>query len=488
MSRRRLLSFISITAIAILLSSSCSSIIYSQKPFFNNETQNTFNILYPLSTVPVFVKKESNFTINFESDNFDSLYAYISTAYEPIVDEVWLDIENVWKTGSTWHATVAVPINTSEELYNLTLITDKNGEFFYASQPRAVSVVNDFSDSFNFIHVSDLHFGDIRGFTVDIQKTIGWKSIKKCIDEVNLLHPDFVIITGDLVFGQLYPFEYSWEYKKCYELIQQFDVPTFLCPGNHDGYFKFGEDGFELWKEYFGPLYYSFDYGNYHFVSINSYDWPPYSRRAILFATLNWGGSIQDEQLEWIEDDLSQTMSNLTFLFLHHNPLWDTKTDSIFGREYHNRKELLSLIETFDVDMVLAGHEHEDNITIVNETIFVTTTTPSSDVRREDGYWGYRLIEMQNGSISSYNYKEPKYSIPSYRLNCTFSSPYKAKVENDLEKDVEVQLEFVLPLGNYSTDKGTITLQRQNEYMTEIYVEVTVEKESNSTITISNLL
>ena len=77
-----------------------------------------------------------------------------------------------------------------------------------------------------------LPIGDTRSFEESIRKTLGYRSVKRCIKEINLLHPDFVIISGDLVFGQLYPFEYRREYKKCYEMIQKFDVPTYLAPGD----------------------------------------------------------------------------------------------------------------------------------------------------------------------------------------------------------------------------------------------------------------
>ncbi len=308
--------------------------------------------------------------------------------------------------------------------------------------------------------------------------------MKRCIDEVNLLHPDFVLISGDLVYGQLYPFEYSREYKKCYELIQRFDVPTFLAPGNHDGYRRIGEDGLEIWKEYFGPLYYSFDYGNYHFMAINSYDWLEFLRLSFFFIPLNWGGSIRDEQLGWIEKDLQNTNSNLTFMFLHHNPLWDTKSDSLFGISYNNREEFLSLIDNNNVDMVLAGHVHYDSVNVTNNTTFITTTTPGSAIRAEDGYWGFRKVEIRNGKIFSYNYKEPKYSIPTYKLSYHFKNPYTVIAKNDLEKDMNVTFKFLVPKGQYTVENGQLIMQREDDIRAEIYVQSELEKKNVNIIKI----
>lgn len=451
-----------------------SSIILQAK-----EDINQVKILYPLSSIPALVENNDCLKINFESDIVDRVFAYITTAFEPVVDEIWLEFNGIINKNSYWETMFLIPNNTPEELYNLTIIVEKNNQFFSNSHPRSVSIYNEIDDDFTIVHIADFHVGDPRGLTVNVDETIGFKSIKRCINEINLIHPDLVIISGDLVFGQLYPFEYSVEYKKCYELIQLFDVPTFLIPGNHDGYNRFKEDGLEFWKNYFGPLYYSFDFGNFHFIGVNSFDWPANHRISISFIALNWGGSIQDEQLNWIEEDLESTNANLTFMFLHHNPIWDTKKDSLLRMGYKNRNKLLSLIDEKNVDMVLAGHVHRDTVNNRYGTIFITTTTPASDIRKKDGYWGYRLIKVENGNIVSYNYKEPRYSIPTYKLKIEYTDTFNAKIKNELEMDIQILSKFNVPPGEYEVQNGYITMIRGNSFMQEIYVEAEVSAQSN---------
>ncbi len=466
-----------------------NSSILSEKPEMVKKIVDTssIKIVYPLSSVPVIVEKGGQFTIRLESSEFDAVYAYISTAYEPVVDNIWLDIGDIWSIEETWCINVSVPSITPEELYNITVLLDQGSLLLSASQPRAVSVIEEFTDDFSFIHITDFHVGDLRGFTESVWKTIGWKSIKRCIHEINLLKPDFVIISGDLVYGQLYPLEYSKEYKNCFEMIQMFDVPTYLCPGNHDGYRRAREDGLKFWTEYFGPHYYSFDYGDYHFQAINSYDLPASRRLCFFFIPLNWGGSLQDEQLQWIENDLVENSGDLNFMFMHHNPLWETTQDSLVGRRYKNREELLTIIDNNNVDMVLAGHVHFDNVTTVNDTIFITTTTPESGIDAEDGYWGYRLINIEDGEISSYNYKDPKYSIPSYKIKAKYPTLKKAKIENKLETDINAHITFVLPKNNYEVDNGEIVMQREDEQSVELYVKVLVVQNSTLTVQVSRI-
>lgn len=490
--KRQMFIFILILISFILISgNTISSIHKTNKENFNIEDvvkslithqaiddPDQVKIIFPLSSTPAIVEKDDYLKINFEADIVDEVFAYITTAYEPVVDEIWLEFGSIIDKNTYWEALFLIPDETPEELYNLTIIIEKNCEFFSSSTPRSVSVYNEIGDDFNIVHIADFHVGDFRGLTVNVEETIGFKSLKKCISEINLLNPDLVLISGDLVYGQLYPFEYSIEYKKCYELIQLFDVPTFLVPGNHDGYNRFREDGLKFWQKYFGSLYYSFDFGNYHFVGVNSFDWPAIYRLSISFIVLNWGGSIQDDQLNWIKNDLNNNDANLTFMFLHHNPLWDTKSDSLLRMGYKNREKFLTLLDEQNVDMVLAGHIHRDTVNNESGTIFITTTTPSSDVRREDGYWGYRLIEVEDGNIVSYNYKEPRYSIPSYKLKCEYTDTYNAKITNELEMDVDVLLKFSVSLDGYEAQNGVITKIRSNNYMQEIYVEAQVPAES----------
>ncbi|MFH1101050.1 MAG: metallophosphoesterase [Methanobacteriota archaeon] len=459
------------------------SVNYSNQPLSMNAS--SFRILSPLSTMPAIIELGGTCLVTIDVTSFDSVAAFISTAYEPVVDTVWLPLVSIEKQGTTSTITLHIPDDTQEELYNLTVVLTVGLNVFHASQPRAINVINHFSQNFSFVHITDLHVGDPRGFTENIRETIGGKSILRCIDEVNLLHPDFVIISGDLVFGQLYPGEYAREYPKCYEIIQRFDVPTYLCPGNHDGYRRFREDGLQYWEKYFGPLYYSFDYGDAHFQAVNSYDWPIKYRLAVGPLVLAWGGSIQQEQLSWIQQDWAlHTNSTLKFMFMHHNPLWDTQKESFLRLPYTNRENVLQIINDTHVDMVLSGHVHRDNVTTSNGTLFLTTTTPESEIREEDGYWGYRLVTIQNNSIASYNYKEPKYSLPTYSLHVNYQSNQSAQVENTLDTPVSILLKFTLPSAVYTTSYGEIIQTRHDENHVELYLRASINAKSTVTITI----
>jgi len=437
-------------------------------------------IIFPRMTIPAIVERGGEICIIGKVPVMTmSIFFQIVTAYDPIPEFFNLTIIDIVALGGDGliGCTAELPAEAPPELYNLTMIVEETGDTFTA--PKAVCVKEKLDGNFTFVHLTDFHIGDPRGLREKPLQTIGWKAARRCVKEINLLNPDFVVITGDLVYGQLYPGEYRREYSKCWEILQEFDVPIYLCPGNHDGYVQMWEDGFKYWRKYFGPLYYSFDYGDAHFVCVNSYDWIDKMRRAFFFVPLNWGGCIREKQLEWVEKDLNlYSNAKLKLVLLHHNPLWDTWYESLMFNSYVGREELLHIIQEKNVDVVLAGHVHYDNITINNDILFITTTTVSSSLSAPDAYWGYRLITVENYTITSYNYMEPKYSLPSYKIDCVEKDSHSKIITNDLSTDIDVRITFLVESGNYTAENGEIYMTRTKDEQIEVYVNVHVPAKS----------
>jgi hypothetical protein len=90
--------------------------------------------------------------------------------------------------------------------------------------------------------------------------------------------------------------------------------------------------------------YYSFDYGNIHFVCLDSYE------------TSRLPGSAM---LTWLEDDLAGTNADWTIAFWHHPPYSKGSHDSDTSTELvQMRANVLPILEAYGVDLVLAGHSH----------------------------------------------------------------------------------------------------------------------------------
>ncbi len=90
--------------------------------------------------------------------------------------------------------------------------------------------------------------------------------------------------------------------------------------------------------------YYSFDYGDIHFVCLDSHD----SDR-----------SVDGAMLSWLEADLTASTARWLVAFWHHPPYSKGSHDSDSeGRLIDMRENALPILEAFGVDLVLAGHSH----------------------------------------------------------------------------------------------------------------------------------
>ena len=134
----------------------------------------------------------------------------------------------------------------------------------------------------------------------------------KGVDRVNLLRPVFVMSVGDLIEGYTEDREeLERQWKEFLEFTDQLEMKFFFVAGNHDLTNPVMHD---LWRNHFGPEWYSFDYKGVHFLCLNSED--PSS-------------TLSDEQLDWIEQDLNAHADARWTLIFIHKPLWAYATREI---------------------------------------------------------------------------------------------------------------------------------------------------------------
>lgn len=130
-------------------------------------------------------------------------------------------------------------VHTLPQIWRSSKITIDGA--LYDVEEHSVKVISSFDSSFNFIHIPDIHIGDLGAE----------KHFIKMIEQVNIEDPDFVIITGDFVRGGLIDFPWSPlkdhsytgrndEFKMVRACLLKFKVPVYICPGNHD-YFGYDE-------------------------------------------------------------------------------------------------------------------------------------------------------------------------------------------------------------------------------------------------------
>jgi hypothetical protein len=90
--------------------------------------------------------------------------------------------------------------------------------------------------------------------------------------------------------------------------------------------------------------YYSFDYGNIHFICLESFE----TNRAT-----------NGPMLTWLARDLAATSATWVIAFWHHPPYSKGKEDSDAEIEQiQMRQNALPILEAYGVDLVLGGHSH----------------------------------------------------------------------------------------------------------------------------------
>jgi methionine-rich copper-binding protein CopC len=96
--------------------------------------------------------------------------------------------------------------------------------------------------------------------------------------------------------------------------------------------------------------FYSYNYGNIHFVSLDSYGWEAGNTR--LYDTLG-------PQMTWLKQDLAANTQPWTVIYFHHPPYTKTSHNSDTETELINmRQRVVRIFERFKVDLVLSGHSH----------------------------------------------------------------------------------------------------------------------------------
>ena len=161
-------------------------------------------------------------------------------------------------------------------------------------------------ESFSVVLFGDRTTGDASGLKV----------LRAAVRDTNLLDPDFVMTVGDMVQGYTGKKRWLQQMREYQAIVEKLNAPWYPAVGNHDVYGgKNHPPGNEnLFKEHFGPLYYSFDYRFAHFIVL-------YTDEKLSFSNKARDQNLSDEQMRWLKEDLASTKADQIFVIQHH-PRW----------------------------------------------------------------------------------------------------------------------------------------------------------------------
>lgn len=243
------------------------------------------------------------------------------------------------------------------------------------------------------IQITDLHHGLPGEKTRDIDVR---RQLVNIITAIQAIPCDAYILTGDFCYME----PQTDIYLELRSLLNNLPQPYFLIPGNHD-------DPRMMFKVWNNP--------GQNKVHYYSFSWPSLT---CLFLDTS-PGSISPRQYRWLEEQLNQLISPV-IIFSHH-PL------STCGVPYMDvryalagQQKIMALLQRCGKDVhVFCGHYHVDKTVSSNRithyltpSVFVQFHPESKDGVVFHSRPGYRIIEVEEGIVSTYTVYQDTMMLP----------------------------------------------------------------------------
>ncbi|UPK69024.1 calcineurin-like phosphoesterase C-terminal domain-containing protein [Chitinophaga filiformis] len=223
--------------------------------------------------------------------------------------------------------------------------------------------------------------------------------------------PYYTLVLGDVVADKqdlLVPIRQS---------LATISPSTFVVAGNHD-LFKSATNqtkNGEIFSAVFGPLDYSFNVGDVHFICMND---------IIFAADGSYSSGFTAKQLIWLQQDLSYVSKDKVIVMSYHRHTLNT-----------GGTEMKNLLAGYKEVHIMAGHLHANanNINSANPLFYQHIHGAacgrwwSSTINADGTPNGYQVFEVENNAVKNWYYKSVRYpkdfQIRMYRGNSSFGGP-----------------------------------------------------------------
>ncbi len=236
--------------------------------------------------------------------------------------------------------------------YRTPLSEDKLPRFYYIHKPKGsppsqyagVAPTGPLPEAINFPlyeqkepeHFRAILFGDPQPRNQQEVEYIGHDVVEELIGT----DASFGVTLGDIAFNNLDTFE---TLNKTIALI---GIPWYNVIGNHDLNFEAKHDHHsdETFERVYGPAYYSFDFGQVHFIVLDDVEWfiPTEGGKG------DYRGGLGDEQIQFIRNDLAAIPAEQMVVLMMHIPIVGVR----------DREQVYRLIEKRPFCISISGHTH----------------------------------------------------------------------------------------------------------------------------------
>lgn len=232
------------------------------------------------------------------------------------------------------------------------------------------------NESFSFVQLCDPQLG-MGGYVED------QNSFRLAIEKINDMDVDFAVICGDLVHHAS-----DSSFADLQDLLDDFEIPCYLVPGNHDVGNEPTDLTLAFYREQMGEDYYKKKHKGISFIFTNSQLW-----KSDL-------GEESRMHHEWFTEMLSGQKKNKRSVVIGHYPLYIKDINEEEG--YSNlpveiRKELIDLFTAHNVVAYLTGHKHA---LTVNNYMGIQLVSGESTSKNFDGRLkGFRKWDVQADTL-----------------------------------------------------------------------------------------
>lgn len=221
------------------------------------------------------------------------------------------------------------------------------------------------------------------------------RDIMRTVEKSSL--PVYGLTLGDVVADE------PTLFQTMRSIIASAEIPIFHTPGNHDKVANNGTGAPRDAKQYkaiFGPLNYSFNRGDVHFISMDN----------VLFTSGvadAYKAGFTDEQVEWLRQDLSYVSKDKMIIFFYHMPLRNGTSD--------NRGTVVNMLKEYKEVHMMVGHTHYNENHIHSDNMYEHIHGAAcgawwhSSINGDGTPVGYAVYDVKGSSIAKWYYKPSLY-------------------------------------------------------------------------------
>ncbi len=244
-------------------------------------------------------------------------------------------------------------------------------------------------EDFSFIQVTDTHLqssgadkpnGQFHYKYVSGSQT--WKYFfDKAMPQILKTEPNasFIVDTGDLGLKETSSSPSS-DAKLLREKVEDFRIPYFFVPGNHDGL-----ETLEM-----SPSHYSFNHGKFHFVFLKRFP--------------NVENTEMARQFEWLAKDLAFLPPKTPTIFFCHYYFGHESYGGI-EKSMNRSPEFMKIIEACDAKAFIYGHIHQNRMEKINEMLQMSAPSFNFGGGWSQEFFGYppsyRIVDIKGTEVAA---------------------------------------------------------------------------------------